>query len=77
MDSPRSKAVAIGAVLHFLDHTVSSRVARASYGVLCYTGLDPVNPEHRERMDMVHISSLTGNLMIGPLFDCILEKVNL
>ena len=77
MDSLRSKAVAIGAVLYFLDHTVSSRVARASYGVLCNTPFNPFDQEHKDRREMVSIRPLSGRVTIGPQFDCILEKVSL
>ncbi|OAX34642.1 hypothetical protein K503DRAFT_859084 [Rhizopogon vinicolor AM-OR11-026] len=48
-DSHVNKAVADGAVSFYIDHLVSSRVARATYGVEIYTPFNPHDPEHQAR----------------------------
>jgi hypothetical protein len=46
--------VAEGAVGFFLDHYVSARVARFTYGVYCNNRYDPSNPEHVRRKGKVY-----------------------
>ncbi|KAH8117896.1 hypothetical protein DFH11DRAFT_1503901 [Phellopilus nigrolimitatus] len=71
-DTNLTKAVADGAVLHFLDNPVASRVCPASYGI---TRLIPFNSslsDHIQHSDL--IQTRKGVPCIGPVFDCIVEK---
>ncbi|KAH8117839.1 hypothetical protein DFH11DRAFT_1503934 [Phellopilus nigrolimitatus] len=71
-DTNLAKAVANGAVLHFLDHLVTSRVCPASYGTTCLIPYNPLLPDHRERSDLLQTG--TEGAYIGPVFDCIVAK---
>ena len=73
----RSKAVANGAVLHFIDRTVRSRVSKASYGTMCHTYFSPLLSAHREREHLAQLDPITGRVMIGPLFVCLVQKVRI
>ncbi|KAH9933533.1 hypothetical protein B0H21DRAFT_699461 [Amylocystis lapponica] len=44
-----NKAVADGALSFYLDHFVSLRVARFTYGVQCFVRFDNANPDHLRR----------------------------
>ncbi|KAJ3521281.1 hypothetical protein NMY22_g12377 [Coprinellus aureogranulatus] len=48
-----NKAVSSGAISFFLDRLVTSRVARATYGVSAGVIFDPSNPQHRQRQNRV------------------------
>ncbi|KAH8117852.1 hypothetical protein DFH11DRAFT_862716 [Phellopilus nigrolimitatus] len=71
-DTNLEKAVANGAVLHFLDNPVTSRVCPASYGTTCLIPFMPFLSNHQERSDLLH-EGING-VRIGPVFDCIVEK---
>ncbi|KAG2353445.1 hypothetical protein BDR07DRAFT_1367118 [Suillus spraguei] len=57
-----NKAVADGAVSFYIDHLVSSRVARATYGTDCNTQYNSRDPEHLARQHKKFIG-LTGELL--------------
>ena len=42
----RNKAVAVGAVSFYVDHFVTGRVSKFTYGVPCHIMYQPNNPEH-------------------------------
>ncbi|KAF9783759.1 hypothetical protein BJ322DRAFT_1109608 [Thelephora terrestris] len=44
-----NKAVAIGAVSYYVDHFVTGRVSKFTYGVPCETQYNPSDPEHMRR----------------------------
>ncbi|KAI5122758.1 hypothetical protein M0805_009841 [Coniferiporia weirii] len=71
-DANVAKAVANGAVLHFLDNLVTSRSCRTSYGTTCSIPFNPLLSEHRQRLDLIRPG--TEGAYIGPIFDCIAEK---
>ncbi|KAG2073742.1 hypothetical protein BDR04DRAFT_1127075 [Suillus decipiens] len=48
-DNHCNKAVADGAVSYFIDHLVSSRVSRFTYGTECSVPFNPFDMEHRAR----------------------------
>ena len=51
----RNKAVASGAVSFFIEHFVSVRVARLTYGTSCTVDYDPADPEHRIRQESMFV----------------------
>ncbi|KAG1853391.1 hypothetical protein F4604DRAFT_2044473 [Suillus subluteus] len=48
-DNHCNKAIADGAVLYFIDHLVSSRVSRFTYGTECSIQFNPFDVEHHAR----------------------------
>lgn len=71
----RAKAVANGAVLHFVDATVEVRMVDSNYGTTALIPFNPLLEEHQKRMSMAH--SDPEGVFIGPLFSCIATKVGL
>ncbi|KAG0708560.1 hypothetical protein DFH29DRAFT_423264 [Suillus ampliporus] len=72
-DAHVNKAVADGAVSFYIDHLVSSRVARATYGIECYTQYNSQNLGHQARQHTCFIDN-TGELCIPNRFESILPK---
>ncbi|GAW00248.1 protein [Lentinula edodes] len=70
-DTHVNKAVADGGVSFYLDHFVSSRVARYSYGIKCSKIYQTSNPEHRRRG--FH-NSIAGTFQVENCFSLILQK---
>ncbi|KAL0064092.1 hypothetical protein AAF712_008952 [Marasmius tenuissimus] len=68
-----NKAVADGAVSFYLDHRVSARVARFTYGIQCRTYYLPFDPEHVKRRSTV-FTNLEGEEMLPGYFTHILPK---
>ncbi|EKM51025.1 uncharacterized protein PHACADRAFT_128701 [Phanerochaete carnosa HHB-10118-sp] len=54
-DHHANKAVAVGAASFFLEHFVSVRVARWTYGSSCSVEYDDSNPEHRLRQHKTYM----------------------
>ncbi|KAG1843333.1 hypothetical protein DFJ58DRAFT_907387 [Suillus subalutaceus] len=52
-DNHCNKAIADGAVLYFINHLVSSRVSRFTYGTECSVPFNPFDVEHRARQKEV------------------------
>jgi hypothetical protein len=72
-DSHVNKAVADGAISFYLDHRVSVRVAKKTYGVACNTVFDPTDPEHIARSHTLYIGP-SGHQYIRHKFTNILSK---
>ena len=72
--SHRNKAVAIGAVSHYVDHFVTSRISKFTYGVACNTAYDPSNAEHRKRSHNTFVNSM-GEKRIRGGFATMLTRV--
>jgi hypothetical protein len=70
-----NKAVADGAISFYLDHRVSVRVARWTYGTNCAILFDSLDTEHRARKDTV-ITYLSGSMYVPNTFNSILSKVS-
>ena len=70
----RNKAVASGAVSFFLDHFVSSRVMKMSYGTSSCVRYDPDDPEHYARRHRKHVQP-SGQVALRHRFDTILKEV--
>ncbi|KIJ14485.1 hypothetical protein PAXINDRAFT_115792 [Paxillus involutus ATCC 200175] len=68
-----NKAVADGGVSFYIDHLVSSRAARFTYGVNCTTGYKHQNSEHNARRATA-FRSLSGRLVLPNAFQSILTK---
>ncbi|KAF9234835.1 hypothetical protein BU15DRAFT_78668 [Melanogaster broomeanus] len=68
-----NKAVADGGISFYIDHLVSSRAARFSYGVKCIANYQSHDPEHRARK-LTAFRDLTGCLVVPNVFRSILMK---
>lgn len=71
----RNKAVADGAVSYHIDHLVTNRIARYSYGVGATYPYNASNPEHTARPDLVY-TEIDGSQCIAGYFSTILSKVS-
>ncbi|EIW80584.1 hypothetical protein CONPUDRAFT_154610 [Coniophora puteana RWD-64-598 SS2] len=71
--SDTGKAVADGAVSFYVDHLVSARFSKFTYGFNCSTRYDCHDPEHALREETVY-TSLSGVKVIPNHFDIILPK---
>jgi hypothetical protein len=69
-----NKAVADGAISFYLDHRVSARVAKRTYGLECNILYDPEDPQHRSRF-RVAFTQASGFRYIPQKFSAILKKV--
>jgi hypothetical protein len=69
------KAVADGAVSFYLDHYVTTRVARTTFGVHVRPLYDARDIEHRRRINKVFTDS-AGDKRVPGAFSVILAKVN-
>ncbi|KAJ8585540.1 hypothetical protein M405DRAFT_705987, partial [Rhizopogon salebrosus TDB-379] len=72
-DSHTGKAVAYGAVAYFLDHRVSARVAKFTYGTRCAVEFNRDNPQHMMRASLA-IPRPSGRRVLPNAFSVILEK---
>ncbi|KAI0318140.1 hypothetical protein OF83DRAFT_1171352 [Amylostereum chailletii] len=72
-DSHTSKAVAEGAVSYHIDHFVSTRVAKMTYGSKCTHVFKPGRPDHQKRASKAFFSA-DGLQMIHGGFTTILAK---
>ncbi|EGN92781.1 hypothetical protein SERLA73DRAFT_116909 [Serpula lacrymans var. lacrymans S7.3] len=72
-DSHTNKAVADGAVSFYLDHRVSARIARFTYGTRCSIEFDKHNSQHMLRSNMA-IPRPSGRMVIPHAFSSILTK---
>ena len=71
----RNKAVAEGAIIFQIDHSVSSRVARYTYGIQMNTTFDRSLADHLAREDTC-FESYSGEIKVPNRFSSILQKVN-
>ena len=72
-DDHTAKAVASGAVAFYLDHSVSARMARMTYGTRCAIEYKKDDPEHIARAGTV-IPRPSGRTVIPNVFSPILKK---
>ncbi|PFH47737.1 hypothetical protein AMATHDRAFT_6474 [Amanita thiersii Skay4041] len=72
-DAYLNKAVAEGAVAHYLDRTVKSRVSKYDFGAYSSQVFNPENPDHVARQDRA-ISVSNGDRWISGAFSVILPK---
>jgi hypothetical protein len=70
----RAKAVAEGAVGFFLDHYVSARVAKYTYGVYSSPRFNPANPQHMLREHLVYTNP-SGKKHVSGGFSTHLRRV--
>ncbi|KAJ3710598.1 hypothetical protein DFJ43DRAFT_1009224 [Lentinula guzmanii] len=69
----RNKAVADGALSYYLDHFVSARVARLTYGTDCARPYNPSNIEHMRRRHTMSTRP-SGKQVIPNAFSTIISK---
>jgi len=72
-DSHANKAVADGAIAYYLDHVVSARVARWTYGTGCMQRYNPSDPQHAARSGTV-LTDANGEKCVPNGFCAILVK---
>ncbi|KAJ6458045.1 hypothetical protein C8R47DRAFT_1188838 [Mycena vitilis] len=72
-DAHLNKAVADGAVSFYIDHHVSVRVARFTYGLQVIQVYDPENSEHTARSKQA-FKCATGQVIVPGTFNPILKK---
>ncbi|KAJ3918140.1 hypothetical protein F5877DRAFT_90847 [Lentinula edodes] len=72
-DAFLNKAVADGALSYYLDHFVSVRVARFTYGTDCVRAYDPYDLEHMRRRATM-ITAPSGRKVIPNVFSAIVTK---
>ncbi|KAG8952709.1 hypothetical protein FRC03_012018 [Tulasnella sp. 419] len=73
-DSGTAKAAAHGAVSFYLDHLVSARVARYTYGISACVPFDPSNSKHLSRLIHAIPDPLTGVVFLAESFAQLLNK---
>ena len=71
-----NKAVADGAISFYLDHRVSVRVAKWTYGSKCAVRFNPLNAEHRARISTL-ITDISGYKYVPKAYSSILAKVSI
>ncbi|KAI0314647.1 hypothetical protein OF83DRAFT_1063497, partial [Amylostereum chailletii] len=74
-DNHTMKAVVEGAVSFYIDHYVSSRVAKMSYGTYYRTVFNPAKPDHRKRIQNAYMD-VDGRVAIKGRFSCMILRVS-
>ena len=70
----RNKAVAIGAVSYYIDHFVTTRISKFTYGVPGNIVYDSTNPEHVRRLNKSFVDSM-GDRRVPDSFVTMLTQV--
>jgi len=70
-DGHVNKAVADGAISYYIDHYVTVRVARFTYGAVCFVEYDKTDPQHLIRPVFTRLS---GKRVVRGCFSVILSK---
>ncbi|KAG8922303.1 hypothetical protein FRC02_011956 [Tulasnella sp. 418] len=73
-DNVAAKAAANGALSYYLDHFVSARVAKWTYGVFCGRGFDRSNRKHIERSSHTYTNPVSGRKYVHGGFRVHLKK---
>ncbi|KAL1693048.1 hypothetical protein GGG16DRAFT_123573 [Schizophyllum commune] len=73
-DTHVNKAVADGGVLFMLNGSVTTRVSRYTYGVVCEVLYSPELPDHLKRKESSYINSLSGDVYLSGSFAIILPE---
>ena len=70
----RNKAVAIGALSYYVDHFVTGRISKFTYGVASHVSYKSSNPEHvrREHKSFVDVM---GDKRVPDHFETMLSRV--
>ncbi|VDB90855.1 unnamed protein product [Peniophora sp. CBMAI 1063] len=72
-DAHTNKAVAEGAVSFYVDHFVSTRIARFNYGTNCNNPYQPEKASHKSRADLAYVG-VDGVLRLNEFWYDILDK---
>ena len=72
--SRRDKAFTIGAISYYVDHFVTGRISKFTYGVVGDVLYDPSNPEHVRRTHKTFTNTL-GERRVPNHFDVMLTRV--
>ena len=68
-----AKAVANGAVLHYLDNLITTRACDGSYGIDIRVPYNSSRKEHQDHQDMIR--NYVDGRFLWPVFSCIVQKV--
>ncbi|KAF7309116.1 hypothetical protein MKEN_01113700 [Mycena kentingensis (nom. inval.)] len=68
-----NKAVSDGAVSFYLDHLVSSRVAKDTYGKATCDSYDALDPQHQARTSSLFMNA-AGAMLVPNVFTAILQR---
>lgn len=69
-----NKAVAEGAISFHIDHFVSTRVAKFTYGAMILAPFVPTRADHQQRA-FKKFTHIDGEVCLSDIFDPILRKV--
>ena len=69
-----NKAVAVGAISYYVDHFVTGRISKFTYGIPCGIIYDSSNPEHVRRKNKSYVN-VTGDKAFSGGFDTMLSRV--
>jgi hypothetical protein len=69
-----NKAVAVGAVSYYLDHFVTGRISKFTYGAACCITYQPSNPEHVRRGHKSYLDA-AGEKTLPDFFQTMLLRV--
>ncbi|KAF9649037.1 hypothetical protein BDM02DRAFT_3095383 [Thelephora ganbajun] len=72
-DMDTNKAVAIGAVSYYVDHFVTGRISKFTYGVPCNILYNSSNPEHARRAHKLFVDAM-GERCVPGHFDTMLSR---
>ncbi|KAK2462939.1 hypothetical protein APHAL10511_005137 [Amanita phalloides] len=72
-DAYLNKAVAEGAILYKINHLVTSRVSKYTYGIESHKMFNPANPDHAYRASKC-TEWPSGDIWVPSAFSCILPK---
>ncbi|KAF9650931.1 hypothetical protein BDM02DRAFT_3163995 [Thelephora ganbajun] len=72
-DTATNKAVAVGAVSFYVDHFVTGRISKFTYGVPCSITYNPFDPEHAQRAHKSFIDAM-GERRIPGYFTTMLSR---
>jgi len=70
----RNKAVAIGAVSYYIDHFVTTRIAKFTYGLPSEIVYKPFDPEHVRRAHNTYVDAM-GDMRVRNAFSTMLTRV--
>ena len=66
--------MAIGAVSYYVDHFVTGRLSKFTYGVPCSALYNPSNPEHVRRSHKSYVDGMGDKRVLG-FFETMLTRV--
>ena len=69
-----NKAVAVGAVSFYVDHFVTGRISKFTYGISRHTPYQSTDPEHIRRRHKIYLNP-EGEQLLPDCFSAMLSRV--